>query len=482
MVFTSATFLIFLAVVFCVYWSLKDRTAQNILLIVAGYAFYSWWDYRYCSLMILSTIVDYYCGIAVAKGGTKRKRFLVLSLISNLGMLAVFKYFDFFQDSLISAFDSVGVAISPWTLRFALPIGISFYTFQTLSYTIDIYRGKLQPHRSFIDYAAYVSFFPQLVAGPIERASSLLPQFATPRRFDPVLARDGLRQMLWGFFKKMVLADRLAAVVNEIYADPSAFDARHLWLAAIGFGFQIYCDFSAYSDIAIGTARLFGMSLTRNFATPYFSQDFVEFWRRWHITLSTWFRDYVYIPLGGSRQGPARQALNVMIVFAVSGLWHGAGWNFITWGVLHGALVVISSRLRNPSLSVDDIPLGNGLPSSGATIGSLSRSFVVLMLCALAWVFFRIESPAEAWDIVRRMLVDWELKSVGLESMPSLDILSRVFPLFLLIEFSTKQKLHPLQGIIAWPQPLRWLVYAIMLWGTMYYMPDEIGEFVYFQF
>ena len=349
MVFTSATFLIFLALVFLGYWSLKTRQQQNSLLLLSGYIFYAWWDYRYCSLMVISTVVDYFCGRGCA-GTRNRRLYLMISLISNLGLLGVFKYFDFFQDSFVAAFSSLGITFQPYVVELLLPVGISFYTFQTLSYTIDIYRRKLEPHDSFLDYAAYVSFFPQLVAGPIERASALLPQFARERSFDAALARDGLRQMLWGFFKKLAIADRLATVVDEIYADPSVMDTELLWTAAICFSFQIYCDFSAYSDIAIGTARLFGFQLTRNFANPYFSQDFVEFWRRWHITLSTWFRDYVYVPLGGNRQGQSRQLLNVMIVFAVSGLWHGAGWNFVLWGVIHGALVVVSSLIRKRPL------------------------------------------------------------------------------------------------------------------------------------
>ncbi len=481
MVFTSATFILFLAVVFGVYWALPSHRGQNLLLIIAGYAFYSWWDYRFCSLMVISTLVDYYCGKWAADSRpAAKKTALLASLISNLGMLAIFKYFKFFQDSLVVAANSVGIAFEPWSLQLVLPIGISFYTFQTLSYTIDIYRGKLSPHDSLVDYAAYVCFFPQLVAGPIERASALLPQFASPRRFDEQLARDGIRQIIWGFFKKLVLADRWALVVNEIYAQPESFDSRYLWLAAVGFGFQIYCDFSAYSDIAIGTARLFGFSLTRNFATPYFSQDFVEFWRRWHITLSTWFRDYVYIPLGGSRVSFAWQSINIMIVFAVSGLWHGAGWNFVTWGLIHGAVVVLSARIRRSSLTVSELPLGRTFSVKFPV--AITRCVCVILVSAVAWVFFRVASPAEAWTIVRRMLVTINVETVTLASAPSLQILSRVMPLFLLVEFVTRHMEHPLRGITAWPKPVRWLTYAGLIWGTMYYMPDETGEFVYFQF
>lgn len=477
MVFTTATFLVFLAAVFCLYWSLQSRKSQNVLLLASGYLFYAWWDYRYCSLMIISTIVDYICGMGCAR---KRGRnfYLIVSLFSNLGMLCIFKYFNFFQDSLVAACDAIGVTINPITLQLALPVGISFYTFQTLSYTIDIYRGKLEPHRSLIDYAAYVSFFPQLVAGPIERAASLLPQFAVDRKFDPAMARDGLRQMTWGFFKKLVVADRCAMVVNEIYANPADFDTRHLWMAAIGFSIQIYCDFSAYSDIAIGTARLFGFQLTRNFAFPYFSQDFVEFWRRWHITLSTWFRDYVYIPLGGNRVGPQRQLLNVLIVFAVSGLWHGAGWNFVIWGVIHGLLVIISSRVRVSSLNQSDVPLGEGIPS----LAAMARCAVVCFLSCLAWVFFRISDSSEVWSILSRMLISIDHYDVQLAASGDLNILTKILPVFMITEFLTRRYMHPLQAIVNWPKPIRWFVYATVIWGTMYYMPDETGEFVYFQF
>ncbi len=477
MVFTTATFLVFLVVVFGVYWSLGSRTHQNLLLLVAGYIFYAWWDYRYCSLMLISTLVDYICGIGCSKSKGKNL-YLIISLCSNLGMLAVFKYFNFFQDSLIAAMAPLGINVDPVSLQLALPVGISFYTFQTLSYTIDIYRGKLQPHRSLLDYATYVSFFPQLVAGPIERAASLLPQFGVDRRFDAAQARDGLRQMVWGFFKKLVVADRCAVIVNEVYANPSAFDSWHLWLAAIGFSFQIYCDFSAYSDIAIGTARLFGFTLTRNFALPYFAQDFTEFWRRWHITLSTWFRDYVYIPLGGNRHGRQRHLINVMIVFAVSGLWHGAGWNFVIWGVIHGLLVIISSRLRPTSLSEKEVPLGPGIPH----ITAMLRSLLVFFISCLAWVFFRVTDSVEVWDILRRMLVSIEQFESPLASASDLQILTKILPAFVIIEFLTRACTHPLQALARAPKPIRWFAYIAVIWATVYYMPDETGEFVYFQF
>lgn len=476
MVFTSGTYLLFLAAVFACYWLLGSRKSQNLLLLAAGYAFYAWWDYRYCSLMLLSTFVDFACGRGCRNSAVPRL-FLVISLICNLGLLGVFKYFNFFQDSLIVAFHGMGVELDPFVLQLALPVGISFYTFQTLSYTIDIYRGKLDPHDSLLDYAAYVSFFPQLVAGPIERATSLLPQFARPRIFDAVEARDGLRQMLWGFFKKLAIADRFAIVVDEVYARPEAFPSTYLWIAAIGFSFQIYCDFSAYSDIAIGTARLFGFQLTRNFAMPYFSQDFVEFWRRWHITLSTWFRDYVYIPLGGSRRGVALTRWNILIVFGLSGLWHGAGWNFVLWGLLHGCLVIVSSSLRRESLTASDLPLGSGI---GLT--PLLRAMAVFVVACLVWVFFRVTGFDDAIQVLSRMTFAWESSGASLQSIGSLNVGFKLLPFMLALEFVGRRFPHPLMLIERFPKPVRWAIYLGLVWVTLYYMPEETGEFVYFQF
>ena len=349
MLFNSLEFLLFLPTVFAAYWILNlwtDRPrglqAQNLLLLIASYVFYGWWDWRFLSLIAFSTLVDFAVGLQIAKTNARdipadaddsvrshtAKRWLWVSLAVNLGLLGYFKYANFFIENWIDAWSSVGVHMDPWTLRVILPVGISFYTFQTLSYSIDIYRRRLEPTRNLIDFAAFVSFFPQLVAGPIERASALLPQIASRRKFDYEDGVSGLRLILWGMFKKVVVADTCAIYVNDVFANCTDYSGSTLMMGAVFFAFQIYGDFSGYSDIAIGTARLFGIKLMTNFKTPYFSRDIAEFWRRWHISLSTWFRDYLYIPLGGSRVGKWKAIRNTFVIFLVSGFWHGANWTF----------------------------------------------------------------------------------------------------------------------------------------------------------
>jgi len=350
--FNSLEFLVFLPLVFAAYWILNLWTgtraglrAQNLLVLAASYVFYGWWDWRFLSLIAFSTAVDYAVGLQIAKANAaelapdapedacspKAKRWLFVSLAVNLGLLGYFKYANFFIESWVDAWAAAGVTMHASTLQIILPVGISFYTFQTLSYSIDIYRRRLEPSKDFIAFAAFVSFFPQLVAGPIERASALLPQITKRRHFDYDLAVSGMRLILWGMFKKVVVADTCAIYVNDIFANYEQYSGPTLVLGAIYFAFQIYGDFSGYSDIAIGTARLFGIRLMTNFRTPYFSRDIAEFWRRWHISLSTWFRDYLYIPLGGSRVGKWKAVRNTFIIFLVSGFWHGANWTFVAW-------------------------------------------------------------------------------------------------------------------------------------------------------
>ena len=346
MLFNSIEFAIFLPIVFILYWFVTNRNLkiQNILLVCASYLFYGWWDWRFLSLIFFSSIVDYLVGIGLSKTEKtgKRKFLLLISIFVNLGFLGVFKYFNFFAENFAQAFTLFGSSIEPNRLNIILPVGISFYTFQTLSYSIDVYKKKLQPTKDIVAFFAFVSFFPQLVAGPIERATNLLPQFYKKREFSYDKATDGMRQILWGLFKKMVIADNCARLVNDIFDNFETFSGSTLLFGIVLFAFQIYGDFSGYSDIAIGTSRLFGFNLKRNFAFPYFSRDIAEFWRRWHISLSTWFRDYVYIPLGGSRGGKFSQVRNIFIIFIVSGFWHGANWTFIVWGALNA---YISYRL-----------------------------------------------------------------------------------------------------------------------------------------
>ena len=332
MTFTTLTFLVFLVVVLALYWGVRRRRAQNVVLLVASYVFYGWWDPRFLGLLVASSLVDFWIARALVpeRPDHQRRALVALSCVLNLGLLGVFKYHGFFLESFAALARSLGLEPSLPTLYIVLPVGISFYTFQTLGYSIDAYRRHVVPSRSLVDYLAFVALFPQLVAGPIERAGRLLPQLERPRTFDEAKARDGCKLILWGFCKKIVLADHLGELVELAYAGPvTSASGPVLLVATICFAFQIYCDFSAYSDIAIGSARLLGMELVRNFAHPYFSRSVAEFWRRWHMSLSTWFRDYVYVPLGGSQRGPARRWLALMATFTLSGLWHGPSWTFV---------------------------------------------------------------------------------------------------------------------------------------------------------
>ncbi|MGS2726878.1 MBOAT family O-acyltransferase [Psychroserpens sp. BH13MA-6] len=399
MLFNSFEFAIFLPIVFVVYWFvLKGKLDfQNAFIVIASYVFYAWWDYRFLLLIILSTLVDYVVAKQLKKAQSKafRRQLLMISLVFNLGMLAFFKYFNFFIESWLEAWQSVGIHMEASTLHIILPVGISFYTFQTLSYTIDVYRKKISPTSSLIQFAAFVSFFPQLVAGPIERASHLLPQFAIRRNFDAKFALSGFYLIVWGLFKKVVIADNCAFFVNQIFDGSGHFSSMELLLGAVLFGFQIYGDFSGYSDIAIGVSRLFGFSLMTNFSFPYFSRDIAEFWRRWHISLSTWFRDYLYIPLGGSKGSKRQQLRNVLIVFLISGFWHGANWTFIIWGLIHALLFLplllfhVNRKHTNEThLQMKQIP----------------QVLVTFILVTLAWVFFRADTVTIAYNFIMEIL------------------------------------------------------------------------------
>jgi len=398
MLFNSLTFLIFLPTVFILYWFVfkKSLNGRNFLLLAASYVFYGWWDYRFLSLILASTLVDYFVALAIEKSEKKSKRkwLLSISLIFNLGLLALFKYYNFFIESWVESWASAGVTMNVSSLNIILPVGISFYTFQTLSYTIDVYRKQLEPTKNFVQFATFVSFFPQLVAGPIERATNLLPQFKMLHQFDYKLAKTGISLIIWGLFKKVVIADNCAFFVNQIFENPENFAAAELWLGAVLFGFQIYGDFSGYSDIAIGVARLFGFKLMTNFQFPYFSRDIAEFWRRWHISLSTWFRDYLYIPLGGSRGNKMLQLRNVMIVFLVSGLWHGANWTFLIWGAIHGLLflpLLLLNRNRK-HLNTDNLNFRHTF--------SIALTFI---LVTIAWIFFRADTVTIAFNYIINM-------------------------------------------------------------------------------
>ncbi|MGJ8733543.1 MAG: MBOAT family O-acyltransferase [Cellulophaga sp.] len=404
MLFNSIDFAIFLPIVFILYWFVLNRNlkAQNLLLLAASYVFYGWWDWRFLSLIAFSTLVDYTLGVLLGKeeNESKRKIYLWISIIVNLGFLGFFKYYNFFVESFVDAFTFFGQDIKVGSLSIILPVGISFYTFQTLSYTIDVYKRNLEPTKKFIAFAAFVSFFPQLVAGPIERASNLLPQILKKRTFNYCEAKDGLRLMLWGLFKKVVIADSLSPIVNDIFSNYSTLSSPVLIMGAVFFAFQIYGDFSGYSDIAIGTSKLFGIELMSNFKFPYFSKNIGEFWRRWHISLSTWFRDYLYIPLGGSRGSKMIGIRNVFAIFLVSGFWHGANWTFIFWGFFHALLFLPSfligtnrkyAEVKNTHLNVFTI------------ISNVYRTLLTFILVTIGWVFFRSETITDSFSYLKRI-------------------------------------------------------------------------------
>jgi alginate O-acetyltransferase complex protein AlgI len=400
MLFNSLDFAIFLPIVFLLYWFVvkKNLKLQNALIVVASYVFYGWWDWRFLSLIIFSTVVDYLIGqrLRTENKESKRKALLWVSIVVNLGFLGFFKYYNFFLENFVDAFSLFGMQINANSLNIILPVGISFYTFQTLSYTIDVYRKKLEPTKDYMAFSAFVCFFPQLVAGPIERATNLLPQFYKKRTFEYNKAVDGMRQILWGLFKKVVVADNCAEFANQIFNNSADMNGSTLLLGAIFFTFQIYGDFSGYSDIAIGTSRLFGFDLKQNFATPYFSRDIAEFWRRWHISLSTWFRDYMYIPLGGSRGGTWMKVRNTFAIFLVSGFWHGANWTFIIWGALNAIYFLPLLLTNNNRKNLGIVAEGKLFPSFSELLAMLTT----FTLTVFAWIFFRAENVSHALSYI----------------------------------------------------------------------------------
>jgi len=481
MLFHSIDFAVFLPSVFVLYWFATNKSLrlQNFLIVVASYIFYGWWDWRFLSLIFFSTVVDYSVGLLIGneENGARRKSLLWISIVVNLGFLGFFKYYNFFQDNFIAAFSFFGSDIKPNSLNIILPVGISFYTFQTLSYTIDVYNRKLKPTRDFIAFSAFVSFFPQLVAGPIERATNLLPQFYTSRSFDYTKAVDGMRQILWGLFKKIVIADNCAMYANEIFNHSGQYSGNTLFLGALFFAFQIYGDFSGYSDIAIGTSRLFGFKLMRNFAFPYFSRDIAEFWRRWHISLSTWFRDYLYIPLGGSRGNTLMKIRNTFIIFVVSGFWHGSNWTFIAWGALNALyflpLLLTKQNRRNLDIAAE----GRILPSFREFVSIL----ITFGLTVIAWIFFRAESIQHATQYIVDMLSHpgaFMLWNVYIEYSTILILLM----IFVIIEWLGREQQYAMQTLgLRWKKWARYTLYYSMIIAIFWFGGEE-QEFIYFQF
>lgn len=478
MLFNSLDFAIFLPIVFILYWFVLGRNLklQNFLIVVASYLFYGWWDWRFLSLILFSTLVDYFVGVYMSKWDNpfKRKILLWVSISINLGFLGFFKYYNFFLDNFISAFTFFGQEISASSLNIILPVGISFYTFQTLSYSIDVYKRKLEPTKDFIAFSAFVSFFPQLVAGPIERATHLLPQFYTKRKFEVDKAVDGLRQILWGLFKKVVIADNCAEYANLIFNNSAEQSGSNLVLGALFFTFQIYGDFSGYSDIAIGTSRLFGFDLMRNFNFPYFSRDIAEFWRRWHISLSTWFRDYLYIPLGGSRGGMWMKIRNTFIIFIVSGFWHGANWTFIIWGFLNALYIMPSIIYNTNRKNLDLVAMGKIVPS----IKEIFQILLTFALTVFAWIFFRANNVEHAFRYISGIFTK------SLFSVPSerpLILILIVF-IFILIEWFGREHQFAIANIEnKFPRKIRWVFYYIVIFMVFYFSGSE-QQFIYFQF
>ena len=487
MLFNSIQFAVFLPIVFLLYWFVFDRfiskskhqlRLQNIFIVVSSYVFYGWWDWRFLLLIAFTSFCSWGSGMLIGKAQTKKraKTWMWFNIILNLGILALFKYYDFFVVEFAQLFH---LSTEGLLIKVILPVGISFYTFQALSYSIDIYRGKIEPTKDIVAFFAFISFFPQLVAGPIERASSLLPQFLKKREFDYDTAMEGMRQILWGLFKKLLIANNCAYAVDSVFYlhSRTPIPGSDLLLAAILFSFQIYADFSGYSDIAIGTAKLFGIKLSRNFNNPYFSRNVSEFWRRWHISLMSWFRDYVYIPLGGNQRSKLRTIINVFVVFLLSGMWHGANWTFIVWGLYHAALFLPTVLMGRKSQS-DIVAKGRILPS----LKELGQMFFTFCLVLFGWILFRSESISDFVQYCE------ELCQMGtLRACYRLFIQSDIWPkmvfiiIMLVVEWLQRDKEHGL--VLDKMKPwLRWVICFIIVLMISCFTDNEIGSFIYFQF
>ena len=478
MLFNSFAFALFLPIVFVLYWFFTNRKLlhQNLLLLVASYFFYACWDYRFLFLLIFSTLLDYYTGLKMynARIEGMKKFWFWLSISVNLGFLGIFKYYNFFIGSLANFLAQSGVHTSFWTLKIILPVGISFYTFHGLSYVIDVYKNKIKPVRNFVEYSVFVSFFPLLVAGPIERATHLLPQIQKPRQFSYTKAIDGLKQILWGLFKKMVIADNCADFANIIFNNSSFYSGSTHVMGALFFTFQIYCDFSGYSDIALGTARLFGIELLRNFAFPYFSRDIAEFWRRWHISLSSWFKDYLYIPLGGSKGGKWMVVRNTFIIFLVSGFWHGSNWTFIAWGALNAIYFLPLSLMKRNRNNLEIVAKGRLLPSARDLI-NISITFT---LTVFAWIFFRADSIHHAFEYIKAIF------SKSLFTRPEMTpkTLLLYLAIFVVIEWVGRENQYAIARLgERFPRPIRWMLYYSIVVAIMCLSGNQ-QKFIYFQF
>jgi D-alanyl-lipoteichoic acid acyltransferase DltB (MBOAT superfamily) len=482
MLFNSIDFAIFLPFVFILYWFVTNKNLkfQNLLLLISSYFFYACWDWRFLFLLAFSTGLDYYTGIKIANSQNKKikKFWLWISISVNLGFLGFFKYYNFFITSFALSIGHLGLHVDTFTLSIILPVGISFYTFHGLSYVLDIYNNKIKPELNFINYSVFVSFFPLLVAGPIERATHLLPQIRQARTFDHSKAIDGLRQILWGLFKKIVIADNCAEFANLIFNNSSEHSGSTLVLGAIFFAFQIYCDFSGYSDIALGTARLLGIELLRNFAFPYFSRDIAEFWRRWHISLSSWFKDYLYLPLGGSKGNIWFKIRNTFIIFLVSGFWHGANWTFIAWGALNAIYFLPLLLFNKNRKNIKTVAQGKYLPS----VKEFLQIVFTFGLTVFAWIFFRANNLEHAVSYISGIF------STSLLTIPDFPEFKRslsiifLIVIFLIVEWLGREQQFAIADLgLKWYKPYRWaLYYSIIL--SIYYFAGKEQQFIYFQF
>ncbi len=479
MLFNSLDFAAFLPLVFALYWLIprENIKLQNLLLLAASYVFYGWWEWKFLTLILISTAVDYAIGLALAKETQtpRRKILLWTSILVNLGILGFFKYYNFFLDNFVTAFSFLGYDIPANSLNIILPVGISFYTFQSMSYSIDVYRRRLEPTSDFIAFSAYVSFFPQLVAGPIERAKQLLPQFYVPRKLSYDQAADGIRQILWGLFKKIVIADNCAVLANTIFENSADHSGSTLILGLIFFHFQIYCDFSGYSDIAIGTARLFGFNLMKNFAFPYFSRDIAEYWRRWHISLSSWFKDYLYIPLGGSRGGMWMKLRNTFIIFVVSGFWHGASWNYVIWGALNALYIMPLILMNTNRNNIEIVAKGKYLPS----FKEFLQIGLTTALVLFSWIFFRGE------NMTHSLAYMMEVFSMSTFSVPEF-FGKKVFILIIimmLIEWWGRENEYAIESMANIQSTfIRYAIYYVLIMTIILYGAETEQTFIYFQF
>lgn len=476
MIFNSINFFIFFCLVFIIYWFILKRNLklQNAFLLVVSYIFYGWWDWRFLSLIAFSSILDFYMAMLIdgAVEQNKRKFCLAISITINLALLFFFKYYNFFIDSFSQLLETLGITMGSFSLSIILPVGISFYTFQTMSYTIDVYRREMKPTRDFVSFMAYVSFFPQLVAGPIERAKNLLPQFFLTRTFIYKNAVNGLVFIFWGLFKKIVIADNCAVVVNSIFENQAVASGLELIGGAVLFAFQIYGDFSGYSDIALGTALLLGFNLMVNFRVPYLSRSIAEFWRRWHISLTTWFRDYIYIPLGGSRVSKSMAVRNTLLVFIISGLWHGANWTFIFWGLLN-AIFFLPSLLFNTNRNNLDVVGSDSLLPSAKELMQIAFTFC---LVCITWIFFRSQSLTSAFQYIDGIFTH-DFLNVTVPNIPE-----GVFLISILValEWIFRRNIVPFENS---SDKIKWIFVAALIFAILAfrYIGKTI-EFIYFQF